>query len=177
MLLANITEKDVFDMPEYFDRYINLAKEDNLEFCFRKSITDLWNLDLNKLSKLKGLSYATGKWTVNDILQHLSDTERILSAGVLRFARGEENYVISFDEETMADGANANNKAVEKIIEELIYTRKSTHSLYSTFNESDLQKFGINWKHRISVVAMGYNIIGHQIHHLNIIRDKYYSLL
>ena len=177
MVLNNISKANITIMPEYFDRYINLVEDNNLNDAFKNSIKDLWILDLDKLTKLHSKTYAAGKWTVNGILQHLSDTERILCAGILRFSRNEDAHIISYNEEAIAANANADDKTVEQIIEELITVRKATYALYRTFDSNDFIKSGINWKHRISVVAMGYNVIGHQIHHLNVIKDKYYSLV
>jgi hypothetical protein len=176
MVLNNITKANITVMPAYFDKYINLVEDNYLNDAFKNSITDLWILDLDKLTKLRSKTYAPGKWKVNDILQHLVDTERILCVRTLLFARNEEQP-ININVETMAANANAENKSVEQIIEELITVRKGTYALYRTFDSNDFIKTGINWKYPISVVAMGYNIIGHQIHHLNVIRDKYYSLV
>jgi hypothetical protein len=177
MILNTITKTHIGCMPDFCERYMNLVEENNLDKAFKNSIRDLWNLDINKLTQLHSKRYAPGKWTVNDILQHLSDTERIVCAGILRFARGEKEYVISFNEEIFAANANADNKPVERIIEELITVRKATYGLYSTFDGDDFFKTGIDRKRRLSIAAMGFNMLGHQVHHLNSISDKYYSLI
>ena len=134
-------------------------------------------MDINLLSQLKDKRYLPDKWTVNDIIQHISDIERILCAGVLRFARNESDYVISFNEEELAKNAKPDNKKITELIDDLIVVRNSTISLYKSFDFMDYSKVGINWKHQINVLAMGFNIIGHQIHHLNFIEDMYYPLL
>lgn len=176
MLLNNINKRDINCMPGYFDRYIDLV-ENYLNEAFKNSITNLWNIDLDKLAKLHSKTYESGKWTVNDILQHIADKERILCAGTLRFVRNEEDHVIRFDGKMFADNVNADKKPIERIIKELIMVRKATYSLFRTFDENDFNKTGMKGEYHISVLAMGYNIIGHQIHHLNIIKDKYYPLV
>jgi hypothetical protein len=177
MILKTITKVYVGMMPASYEPYINLVDETNLDKAFKNSITDLWNLDVDKLTKLHSKSWLPGKWTVNDILQHLSDIERIVCAGTLRFAREEKDYVICFNEEQLAANAHADNRPVERIIEELITVRKATYGLYSTFENDDFYKTGINRKRRTSIAAVAFNILGHQVHHLNIIRDKYYPLV
>lgn len=163
-------------MPEYFDRYINLVEEENLLESFENSIKFLENLDVNKLNLLEKKVYAEGKWTVNEIIQHITDIERLLVAGVLRFARGEKTYIIGFNEDEIAKNSKANHRNISMIINELISVRKSTFELYKTFDKEDFAKTGMNWKHEISVLAMGFNIIGHQIHHFNVIKEKYWNL-
>jgi hypothetical protein len=164
-------------MPQYFDRYINLVDDIELDQAFLKSLQQLNSLDINILTQLKDKRYLPDKWTVNDILQHIIDIERILCAGVLRFARNESTYVISFNEEELAKNAKPGNKNITDLIDDLIIVRNSTISLYRSFDFTDYLKVGINWKHHINVLAMGFNIIGHQIHHINFIKDKYYPLI
>lgn len=170
-------KSDINPMPQYFDRYINLVEDVDLEQAFFNSTEQIKSLDIQLLSQLKDKTYMPGKWTVNDIIQHITDIERILCAGVLRFARNESTFVISFNEDELAKNAKSNNKNVSDLIEDLTIVRNATISLYKSFDASDYFKFGINWKHRINVLAMGFNIIGHQIHHIKFIEDNYYPLI
>ncbi|MBK8946642.1 MAG: DinB family protein [Ignavibacteriae bacterium] len=170
-------KSDINPMPEYFDRYINLVENIELDQAFLKSLKQINSLNINQFSQLKGKRYLPEKWTVNGIIQHIIDVERILSVGVLRFARNESKYVISFNEDELAKNANAEGKIISDLIDELIIVRKATISLYKSFDNSDYFKTGINWKHAISILAMGFNIIGHQIHHINFIEKNYYPLI
>jgi hypothetical protein len=63
------------------------------------------------------------------------------------------------------------------LIGELRLTRLSTKALFESFDSETMQNTGINWKYEISVLAMGFTIIGHQIHHLKIIEEKYHPLI
>lgn len=170
-------KSEINPMPEYFDRYINLCADKDLHELFTDSINQLKTIDYSLLTHLKNKRYLPGKWTVNDILQHITDIERLLCAGTLRFARNESSFVISFNENEMVKNSTANDRTIEALMNELISVRHSTISLYQSFDKSDLLKTGINWKHRISVLAMGFNIVGHQLHHLNIIKERYYPLV
>ncbi|MNQ40397.1 DinB superfamily protein [compost metagenome] len=163
-------------VPEYFDRYINLVEDIDLFEAFNKSIEELKNLDFNLFKKIGFKTYTLNKWTINEIIQHIADIERLLISGTLRFVRGDENFIISFDEENIAKNSKANEKDLRQIVNELISVRRSTIKLFETFDEEDFHKSGINWKYRISIEAMGFNIIGHQIHHINFIKDNYYQL-
>lgn len=84
--------------------------------------------------------------------------------------------MISFDEQEIAENSKANNRTAQQIVRELISVRNSTVELFKNLDETDFQKFGINWKYRITVEAMAFNIIGHKIHHLNFIEEKYFPL-
>jgi hypothetical protein len=56
-------------------------------------------------------------------------------------------------------------------------TRCQSEAMFESFDEETLSNTGINWKYEISVLAMGFTIIGRQIHHLKILDDRYYPLL
>lgn len=164
-------------LPYPFKQYTDLVINEDLDRAFTNSIIDLWLIDMEKIVALKEARYGPDKWTIQEMLQHLGDTERILSAGLLRVVRGETGCNIVFDAKEMVRQGGANGQRVEKIIEDLINVRKATHSLFRNLREADFQKEGLCWIHPVSPVALGYIILGHQEHHLRIIREKYYPLL
>ncbi|WP_336963214.1 DinB family protein [Chryseobacterium contaminans] len=165
------------NIPEYFDRYINLVDNIDLFEAFEKSFKDLLVLDFDLIEKIGHKTYLPNKWTINEIFQHIADVERLLISGTLQFVRGDENFIISFDENSIAKNSKANARPLSQILDELKSIRLSTIELFKTFDENDFQKSGINWKHRISAEAMGFNIVGHQIHHINFIKENYYTIL
>jgi hypothetical protein len=168
---------DINPLPEYFDRYINLVKEPDLMDALQNSLLALQTFDTNRLEKIGDKVYAPGKWTVKDILQHIIDTERVFCYRSLRFARADRTALPGYDENAYAVAACATKRPLEKILQELIGVRKSTIDLFNSFDEHTLLNKGITWKYEMSVLAMGFTISGHEIHHLNVIREKYDSLV
>ncbi|MFZ6009955.1 MAG: hypothetical protein ACOYXT_06350, partial [Bacteroidota bacterium] len=77
-IFTNIKRSKI-QMPEYYDRYINLTDDAPLSIVFENSLKQLDKLDLKKLEALGEQVYAPGKWTAKDILQHVIDAERILA--------------------------------------------------------------------------------------------------
>lgn len=164
-------------MPPYFDRYINLVADVELSQAFADSIQQLNELNKGLLTSLESRSYAPHKWTVKGILQHIIDWERILSYRALLFARNEGSVPQSVDEKLLAANMNAEKRLIDELIDELKIVRASTKSMFGSFDDEMMQNKGTNWKYEISVLAMGFSIIGHQIHHLRIIEEKYFPLL
>jgi len=78
------------------------------------------------------------------------------------------------DEKLLGANMNADKRPIDNLIDELKIVRASTKSMFDNFDDEILQATGTNWKYEISVLAMGFNIVGHQIHHLKIIEEKYY---
>lgn len=167
---------DINPLPEYFDRYINLVADVELSQAFDDSIRHLGELDKEILSRLDGVRYAADKWTVKETYQHIIDFERILSYRTLLFARREGSIPAGIDEKLLAAGMKANDRSISELIEELRMVRTSTKAMFASFDDETLQNKGVNWKYEISVLAMGFAIVGHQIHHLKIIEDRYLPL-
>lgn len=168
-------KSDIKSMPPYFDRYINQVAEVELAQAFEDSLRQLNELDKNRLEKLGDWRYASDKWTAKEIFQHIIDWERILSYRALLLARREGSTPQSVDENLLAANMNAGKRRIDDLIDELKIVRASTKSMFDGFDNETLQNTGINWKYEISVLAMGFTIIGHQIHHLRIIEEKYFS--
>jgi len=168
---------DIITMPEYFEKYINLVDDLELSQAFDESVKQLGQLDKNLLSKLDGKRYAPDKWTTKETIQHVIDWERILSFRALLFARKEGSIPQGVDGDLLAANMNADQRTIGDLIDELKITRLSTKALFESFDDETLQNTGTNWKYEISVLAMGFTIIGHQIHHLKIIEEKYHPLI
>jgi hypothetical protein len=171
----NIT--DIDPMPVYFDRYIHLVKQPNLEDALIESKHTLEKLDLGHIHQIGKQVYAPGKWTINEIFQHLIDTERVMSYRALRFARADNTRLPGFDENEFSDAAMANYRTLESIIEELIAVRQSTYLMFKSFAPEFFARIGICFDKEISVLGIGFLIVGHQIHHLDIIQQRYFPLL
>lgn len=169
-------KSDINPMPEYFDRYINLVADVELSEAFDQSIQQLDSLDKDLLNGLNGKRYAPDKWTVNEVVQHVADFERIISYRALLFARKEGSIPQGIDENALAANTNANSRPIADIIEELKLARFSTKAMFDGFDDEILQNRGTNWKYEVSVLGMGFTIIGHQIHHFKVIEDKYYPM-
>ena len=168
---------DIATLPLYFEKYINLVDDLELSQAFDESVKQLDRLDKNLLTKLDGIRYAPDKWTTKETLQHLIDWERILSFRTLLFARKEGSIPQGVDGDLLAANMNAERRSIDGLIDELKFTRLSTKALFESFDDQTMDNTGTNWKYEISVLAMGYTIIGHQIHHLKIIEEKYYPLI
>lgn len=118
--------------------------------------------------------YAPEKWTPKDILQHLSDTERVFSYRALNIARNPQSVLQGFDENLFAKAALANERSIEKLMAEYIAVRKSTISLFGNIDASQLPHTAIANSKPLSARAAGFIICGHEIHHCNIIKERYF---
>ena len=119
-------------------------------------------------------SYEPGKWTIRQMILHMSDTERVMSYRALTIARGDFNATLSsMDQNLFAAHANAGNRTVEDLLDEFVVIRKATVFLFSNISEAQSVYKSKVLEHFITARALGYIIIGHAIHHMNVVRQKY----
>jgi uncharacterized damage-inducible protein DinB len=159
----------------YFEQYLELVGFDN------KTIIE--NLESSQIAFEKVFrnlpeekhvfSYALGKWTIKELIQHIIDTERIFSFRALSFARNDQTVMPGFDHDAFVANDNANERDYYDLLDEMKVLRTSTIQLFKSFSEEALLRMGVASNNKISVRALGYLFSGHQIHHLNIVKERY----
>jgi uncharacterized damage-inducible protein DinB len=119
------------------------------------------------------LRYAEGKWTIKEILGHLIDDERIYSYRALRFARNDSTELPGFDQERYAEYSDANNREINDLLDEFTLVRQSTIALFKSLDDAAFMRSGVADGKRVTVRALSYHIAGHELRHMNIIRERY----
>jgi hypothetical protein len=170
-------KSDINQPPCYFDKYIDLVDDIEISAAFKQSIDELDNLDLAKYNQIGDKVYAEGKWTIKDILQYLIDAERVLAYRSLCIGRNDPTELPSFDEEIFAATVNTKNKTFEEIINELKIVRASTELLFESFDDTAMHRSMTIYGNQMSVLAYGFAILSHQIHHLKIIEERYFPIV
>ena len=159
--------------PEYFQRYINQVKENDLKIAFKNQMPAAAIFFKSISEELSKKKYADDKWTIKEILQHVIDAERIFNYRALCFARKEEHILPSFDENSYAINSNANERTWNNLVEEFATTRKSTEYLFNSFTDDALNSIGKASDYTITVAAIGFVTVGHVNHHIRIIQERY----
>lgn len=117
--------------------------------------------------------YAENKWSVKDILLHLIDAERIFAYRALRIIRDDATHLAGFEENDYVVSAQANEREFEHLIEEYALVREATIVLFKSMSDADLLKLGTASGFSVSVRGIGYCILGHELHHKNVIIARY----
>ena len=167
---------DLQTVPQWYHRYIFSVQEEELITAFQSHTQSL-------LETLEGLSeeqwayrYAPEKWTVKEVVQHIIDAERIFCYRALCFARKESTSLPGFDEVDYAAHSKANLRSSASLLEELRVVQQSSVYLFSSLDEDQLATFGIANGSPVSVNAIGFVLIGHTLHHLAILKERYLAL-
>jgi uncharacterized damage-inducible protein DinB len=117
--------------------------------------------------------YAPGKWTIKDMLLHMSDSERIFVYRALRFSRGDETPLPGFEESIFALHAGANEREKEDLMREYSLVRESSIAFVESLSDDALNRKGFANNCQLSVRFIVNLIYGHHKHHINILRERY----
>lgn len=162
------------EYPEYASMYIDLLPDDGLVLEHLEENFATVKEFIHSLPEEKLLHrYAPGKWTIKEILVHITDDERIYAYRALRFARNDKTELPGFEQDDYAEESNANERDLENIFEEYEAVRKSTIALFNGLDENTLLLRGRADGKEDSVRALAYHIAGHELHHILFIRTHY----
>lgn len=162
------------EYPAYADSYISLLPDDGLilrHFAKNLASTKKFILSIPKARLL--YRYAEGKWTIKEILGHIVDDERIYVYRALRFARNDSTELPGFEQDHFARYSEANKRDVADLLDEFTLVRRATIAFFESLDEAALQRSGFADGKRSSVRALAYHIAGHELRHMNIIKERY----
>jgi len=161
------------EFNSYYTPYINLVDSKDIVASFEKNFKETLSF-FSSIPEDKWLySYAEGKWTINEVIQHILDTERVFAYRALCFSRKDTVELPGFDQDDYLINSNANSRSKESLIEEYISIRNATITLFKSFSEEMLLQIGVASNSSLSVRAAGYIIVGHEKHHCNVIKENY----
>jgi len=158
--------------PYYFT-YINQVNSDDVASVLRSQLPEALAF-FGSISEEKSRHrYAPEKWSIRQVLNHLTDTERAFAFRALWFARGFDSPLPDYDQNIAAAGAQADRTAWAAHVEEFQQVRLATLSLFANMPPDAWKRTGIASGNRFTVRALAYIAAGHVTHHLSILRERY----
>lgn len=158
----------------YFEKYIALVPDGNFMQVYRKNSLEVAAFFEGVEASKHNYRYADSKWTVKEVLMHIIDTERVMAFRVLVAARGDnETPLKSVDEDLYAKNVDVTNRSMSSLVDEFLVVRKSTEYLFENITEEQSKFLANGVDHPISARAIGYLLIGHTIHHVNVVKERY----
>ena len=120
-----------------------------------------------------GYRYASGKWSIREVVGHIFDAERIYQYRALCFARGESGVLPGWDPDEYATHAGFEQRTMHSLIDEFLAVRESTLRLFNSFDRSAWDRRGMVSGGFLSVRALAYIAVGHAQRHLNVLAERY----
>lgn len=161
------------EAADYYFKYIDLVTSDDVVPAMKDQFGQTVRF-LEGISEEQSLnSYAPGKWSIREVLNHVNDGERLFLSRAFWFARGFQDAMPSFDQDVAVQHAHANQTSWAKLVEEFKTVRAATISFFDTLPEEAWSRSGVASDNPVTVRALAYIIAGHLTHHVNVLNEKY----
>jgi hypothetical protein len=154
-------------------RYISLVSEDDVISALENQSKETEKL-LRSIGEQKStFRYTPEKWSIKTLVRHFTDSERIFTYRILAIARGEKQPLPGFEENDYAAASSADERKFADLIDEYRAVRASTLALLRGLPSEAWDRTGTASGRQFSVRAIAFNTLGHERHHLKVLREKY----
>lgn len=164
---------DQSEYAAYYSRYIELVPEDDVLGAMQRQSSDTQKLLASLTDEIGGHRYETGKWSVKELIGHLVETERIMGYRALSVARGETKSLPGFDENLYVVNGGFDQWRIGDLAEYYALTRRSNIVAFAHFSDDAWIRRGVANENPVTTRAVAFTIVGHERHHLNVLRERY----
>ncbi len=161
------------DYPFFYETYIKLVTEDDLNKTLKESTKDILDFIQRNLDKDWSYQYEDSKWTPKEILLHIIDTERIMSYRALCTSRGDRTHLPGFDQKGYVENSDAGKRSIASLIAEFKSVRSASITLFKNMTRKEADRVGYANAQNITAKSLGYILVGHPRHHLSVLKEKY----
>ena len=157
----------------YYERYIGLVPEGDVVATLVNQMIETQSLLRALPASVATYRYAPEKWSVNELVGHMIDSERIFTSRALRFARNDPAPMPSFDQNDYVRNATFDSYPLSDLASELEAVRHATIFLFRHMDEHAWSRRGVANNAELSVRALAYIVAGHELHHREILSARY----
>jgi hypothetical protein len=158
--------------PYYF-KYIDRVPAGEIVAILQSQLAET-SAFLGGVSEEKSLDrYAPDKWSMRQVLNHVSDCERLFLMRAFWFARGFDSPLPSFDQMISASAARADDFSWASHREDFRAARSATLTFFRNLPGGAWMRRGIASDNPFSVRALAYIAAGHLDHHVTILKERY----
>jgi len=160
-----------YSVSDGFPYYIELLGNADYRqlFSSRENLTFLETISEEKAS----YRYAPDKWSIKQVIGHITDHERIMAYRVLRFSRKDTSPLAGYDQELFVKNSRFDELSLKQLIADFKNVRMASISLMNTLSEQQFYLKGFVWKFEMTIEDFLKATIGHELHHINIIKERY----
>ena len=161
------------EYTEYQSRYVKLVPNGPVLEILDYLKESTYNFFARMSADQANFSYGEGKWTLKQVLGHMIDTERVFAFRAFCFSRGEQQHFPGFDQEQYIQNSTFDRRTIQDLAHEFKIVRESTLLLYRSLTEAQSLLKGTASNYSTSVRALVYMTAGHELYHLDLIKEKY----
>ena len=157
----------------YYERYIALVPKGDVLSTLNAQMDETQALLRELPANISTYRYAPDKWSVNEVVGHMIDSERIFAARALRFARKDPTPLPGFEQDDYVRNSMFDAYPLAELASELEAVRRASVFLFKHLEEPAWMYRGVANNAEITVRALAYIIAGHELHHREILSARY----
>ncbi|MCA9728906.1 MAG: DinB family protein [Candidatus Eisenbacteria bacterium] len=157
----------------FYAGYLDLVPESDLIGALEAQPRDLWDYAATVAPEREQHRYASGKWSIREVVGHLCDGERVFGYRAFRFGRGDATPLPGFDENSYVEQSSFHHCSLGDLVREFSLLRESNLAALRALDESGWYRIGSANGSPMSVRALAHIMVGHPRHHLQVLRDRY----
>ncbi|HEV7388143.1 MAG TPA: DinB family protein [Gemmatimonadaceae bacterium] len=170
---ASATKPAKSEFLPFYERYIQLVPDGDVVATLASQIDETLALLRSLPASVSTYRYAPDKWSVNQLVGHVIDSERLFGDRALRFARNDPTPLPGFEQDDYVRASNCDAYPLSELASELEAVRQSTVFLFRHMDEEAWTRRGVANNAEVSVRGLAYIIAGHELHHREILRSRY----
>lgn len=168
-----ISAPDRTEYADYYRPYVEKVTGGDIMHALEQQLDEVMPV-LESVSGERSLHrYAPDKWSIRELLNHVSDTERLFSFRAFWFARGFEDPLPSFDQDVAVTRAGADDRSWRSHLDEFRSVRAATLSLFRELPDEAWMRRGVASGNPFTVRSLAYICAGHCAHHVKVLRERY----
>ncbi len=164
---------DPTEYDPFYETYVGKVPDGDVVTSMGRELEALVSLLGNLPAERETYRYAPDKWSIREIVGHLIDSERLFGYRALSFARGDAGPLPGMEADDWARASNANERPLGELMDELRHVRLGHVAMFGGFDETMAMRTGIASGCSVSVGALAYIIVGHEMHHRGVLRERY----
>lgn len=158
----------------YFQNYIDLVKSGDFKSVFTENTRDTIAFFKSIPAVKHNYKYGIDKWTIKEVLMHIIDTERVFAYRTLVCLRGDNTTPLhSMDDNLYASNIDVTHRTMDSLLDEFNVVRGNSALLFENVTEEQSRFLGNGVTHPFSARALGYIMMGHILHHINVTKARY----
>ena len=161
------------EYASFYETYVSLVPDGDVVGTLSRQLDETLALLRNVPAAQEDFSYEPGKWSVKEVVGHMTDAERIFSYRALCIARGDKANLPGMDQDDYMSSATFSKRRLPDLAAEFEYVRRATLSLLRHLDEGAWLRRGTANDNEITVRALAYILAGHEAHHVNVLRERY----
>jgi hypothetical protein len=172
-----VSRPEPAEYAEYYEKYVSLVISGDIVATLEEQLRQTEQLFAARSEREGNFRYALDKWTVKEVLGHLTDTERVFAYRALRIARADQTPLEGFEQDDYVRAGRFNERKIADLVEEYSSVRLASIMLFRSLREEAWLRRGIANKNEVSVRAIAFIIAGHELHHRSILDERYFSAI